>query len=70
VAEHRQGHASKLTAAVVAAGIEFRVARTWQGDRSEERRLKGKRSKRVALRCPICHPPKRAARPIAAQEAA
>jgi predicted GIY-YIG superfamily endonuclease len=70
IAEHRAGRGAKLTAAVVAAGIEFRVVRTWPGDREEERRLKGKRSKRVALRCPVCHPPKRAARPVAAQEAA
>jgi predicted GIY-YIG superfamily endonuclease len=71
VAEHRKGHASKLTAAVVAAGIGFRVVRTWPGNRAEERRLKGKRSRRVALRCPVCHPPTmRAARPAAAQEAA
>lgn len=55
--EHRSGRASKLTAAAVAIGIDFTIARTWQGTRSDERRrhIAGN----GARRCPLCREAKR-----------
>lgn len=43
---------SKLLQAVRAAGIHFRVVRTWEGDRGLERRLKNQ--KKARLLCPVC----------------
>lgn len=43
---------SALLRAVFAAGIEFKVVRTWKGDRNRERRMKNDgHSARV---CPVC----------------
>lgn len=50
--EHEQGNGSKLMAAVGRAGITWRLARTWPGDRAWERRLK--RYKKSHRLCPIC----------------
>lgn len=44
--------ACKLIAAVNRAGIPFVLARTWEGDRQLERRLK--RRKGAPRLCPIC----------------
>lgn len=53
IEHHRKGSGARLMAAVVAAGIDFRVVRTWDdADRNEERRLKN-RHKGPKL-CPHC----------------
>ena len=49
---HRHGHGSKLLKAVNDAGIGYRVVRTWDGDRSVERRLKN--WKKASDLCPVC----------------
>lgn len=53
--EHYAGRGSRLMAAVVAAGIEVRLARTWPAWRDGERELK-RRKKNPAL-CPLCRLP-------------
>lgn len=55
IAHHRAGTGSNLMRHVTAAGIGWRVIRTWHGTRSDERRLKGHSSTRY---CPACqgHP--------------
>lgn len=50
--EHRTGRGARLMAVVTAAGITWEVARTWEGDRKEERRLK--RLGGHARLCPLC----------------
>lgn len=55
---HRAGHASKLTAAVVRAGIKIEVGRIWpEGTREQEHRMKA-HSERLCFRtselCYIC----------------
>lgn len=53
LAYHRRGRGSKLLRAVVAAGIDFQVARVWpEGDRTLERQLK--KRKKAAQLCPLC----------------
>lgn len=52
---HRSGNGSKLIRAVLANGIEIRLARVWSGpevDRVFERGLKNRRNARKL--CPIC----------------
>lgn len=49
LAPKRRG--SALLRAVFAAGIGFKVVRTWEGDRHRERRLKNNGH---AVRCPVC----------------
>lgn len=50
---HRSGRGARIMAAVEAAGIKWRVVRTWEdGDRTEERRLKVRAH--IALLCPLC----------------
>lgn len=63
VARHFEGHGSRLVRAVVLAGIGIQVARTWEGDRKEERRLK-KQGGRARL-CPVCREVARAAKAAA-----
>lgn len=48
---HATGRGARLTEVVRAAGIGWSLARTWCGDRYEERRLKGHSGTRY---CPIC----------------
>lgn len=52
VADHQRGRGSKLIAAVVRAGIAFRVVRTWSGTRAFERKLKNR--KETPRLCPVC----------------
>lgn len=53
LAQHRSGRSgARLMEVVSERGIGFRLARTWKGERSEERRLK--RCKDAPRRCPIC----------------
>lgn len=47
----RMHRGSALLRAVLAAGIKFKVVRTWEGDRNEERRMK---SGGNSWRCPVC----------------
>ena len=53
IEHHRKGSGARLMAAVAAAGIDFRVVRTWDdGDRNEERRLKNRHN--GPKLCPHC----------------
>jgi predicted GIY-YIG superfamily endonuclease len=52
LARHRAGSGARLLAVIAAAGIDWRLARTWPGTRTLERRLKGRHSG-VRL-CPLC----------------
>jgi predicted GIY-YIG superfamily endonuclease len=52
IERHRKGNGARLVAVFAEKGIGFTVARTWTGDRTEERRIKNrKNSPRL---CPIC----------------
>ena len=51
---HRQGNGARLMEVVAEHGITWRLARTWPGDRTLERRLK--RRKEGRRLCPICNP--------------
>jgi hypothetical protein len=51
--QHRTGQGSRLMAAVSAAGIGWRVVRTWaQAGRTFERQLKER--KNASRLCPVC----------------
>jgi predicted GIY-YIG superfamily endonuclease len=50
---HRRGQGARLMEVIAAAGIGFTVARTWEGDRHFERRLKRRHNSPARL-CPIC----------------
>jgi predicted GIY-YIG superfamily endonuclease len=52
LAEHAQGRGANLLAVVSAAGIGWRLARTWPGTRDLERALK--RQGGASRRCPLC----------------
>lgn len=52
IARHRKGNGARLVSVFAEKGIGFTVARTWPGDRKQERRIKNlKNSPRL---CPIC----------------
>jgi len=51
---HRAGNGARLMEVVSAAGITWRLARTWPGDRQLERKLKNR--KEAPKLCPICNP--------------
>lgn len=51
---HLDGNGSALLRAVVEAGIEFQIVRTWAGDRHLERKLKNRKS--GPRLCPVCNP--------------
>lgn len=54
IAQHADGHGSRLMSVVNAAGIAWDVARTWTGvDRYVERQLKNRGG--AARLCPICN---------------
>jgi predicted GIY-YIG superfamily endonuclease len=53
VLQHQQGQGAALTKAAVAAGIELKLVRSWEGDRALERRLKNQ--KNAPRLCPICN---------------
>lgn len=50
---HRSGNGSAIMAAVAERGISWELARTWEGGRDVERRLK--RQKNGPRLCPICN---------------
>jgi len=57
LALHTEGRGARLVEVVIGQGIGFVLARTWQGDRFLERKLKGRR---MAPRyCPICREARR-----------
>jgi predicted GIY-YIG superfamily endonuclease len=64
LARHRAGSGARLLAVIAAAGIDWRLVRTWSGTRTLERRLKGRHSG-VRL-CPICRGVARRADPVVA----
>lgn len=51
---HRRGDGAKLLKAAKEAGIRFKVVRTWEGTRDDERSLK--RLKQTPKLCPVCSP--------------
>jgi predicted GIY-YIG superfamily endonuclease len=52
LARHRAGRGARLVEVITEAGISFTLARTWEGDRTMERRLKNRHaSPRL---CPLC----------------
>jgi len=53
VLRHRNGNGARLLQVIKANGIEFDIVRTWEGDRTLERRLK--RWKKNSQLCPICN---------------
>jgi predicted GIY-YIG superfamily endonuclease len=52
IERHRKGNGARLVAVFAEKGIGFTVARTWPGDRTEERRIKN--LKMAPRLCPIC----------------
>ncbi|MGH9849024.1 MAG: GIY-YIG nuclease family protein [Blastocatellia bacterium] len=52
ITDHLCGMGARLLEVITAAGIEWKLARTWQGDRYLERKLK--RRKDAPHICPIC----------------
>ncbi|WP_433734908.1 hypothetical protein ACQP0C_41690 (plasmid) [Nocardia sp. CA-129566] len=52
LAEHRAGRGARLLAVIGQAGIEWTLARTWDGTRRRERQLKSAGG--AARRCPLC----------------
>jgi hypothetical protein len=50
---HRAGRGARLVEVVVQAGISFTLARTWDGDRPLEQRLKNGHNAPARL-CPLC----------------
>ena len=63
--DHTAGHAGRLIAVCIAEGIGFTLARTWQGPRAEERRIK--KMGGASRSCPICAAQRKAAK-LAARE--
>jgi hypothetical protein len=53
MAQHRGGNGARLMEVIVAAGIGWKVVRTWAGDRSFERALKRRKNTPRRL-CPVC----------------
>ena len=52
LAAHAAGRGARLIEVIVAAGITFRLARTWEGGRRRERQLKKQGG--ASRRCPLC----------------
>lgn len=50
--QHRKGSGARLMEVVNQAGIDWQVARTWEGDRKRERQLK--RQGGASRHCPVC----------------
>src|SRR5215471_21048769 len=50
--QHAKGQGARLLAVVHAAGITWTLARTWEGGRQHERKIK--RQGGASRRCPIC----------------
>lgn len=54
---HRRGNGARLLQVIGERGITFELARTWEGDRKTERKLK--RWKMGPRLCPICQAQKK-----------
>ena len=52
ITDHLCGMGARLLEVITDAGIEWKLARTWPGDRELERRLKNR--KEAPALCPIC----------------
>lgn len=50
--QHRKGSGARLMEVVNQAGIDWQVARTWEGDRKRERQLKKQGG--ASRHCPVC----------------
>jgi predicted GIY-YIG superfamily endonuclease len=50
--EHRKGQGARLLQVIIEVGLTFTLARTWQGTRKDERRIKNR--KEAPRLCPIC----------------
>jgi hypothetical protein len=50
---HRAGSGARLMEVVSQSGIDWKVVRTWRGDRRFERRLKNRKNVPRRL-CPVC----------------
>ena len=59
LAEHQAGRGARLLQVITQAGIDWTLARTWQGTRKRERL---KRQGGASRRCPICRAERQAAR--------
>ena len=60
LAEHHAGRGARLLQVITQAGIKWTLARTWQGTRKRERRLKHQGG--ASRRCPICRADRERAR--------
>jgi predicted GIY-YIG superfamily endonuclease len=54
ITDHLCGMGARLLEVITQAGIDWKLARTWPGDRELERRLKNR--KEAPKLCPICNP--------------
>lgn len=52
LSEHAAGHGARPTSVVLAAGIGWQLARTWEGTRARERQIKNQGG--AAGVCPLC----------------
>lgn len=52
IEHHRNGQGARLLQVVTAAGISFKVVRTWRGSRQLERQLKNHHNSK--RHCPLC----------------
>lgn len=50
---HRKGNGSNLIRHLIKSGLDFEIARTWIGDRNQERYFKNIH-KRLSGLCPVC----------------
>jgi hypothetical protein len=57
LARHERGDGARLLEIVHAAGITWRLARTWAGPRARERQIK--RQGGASRRCPLCRQERR-----------
>ena len=51
--QHRSGNGARLMQVCAERGIGFVLARTWEGGRREERRMKAR--KEMPRLCPVCN---------------
>jgi hypothetical protein len=54
ITDHLCGMGARLMEVITTAGIDWKLARTWPGDRWLERRLKNRHE--APRLCPICNP--------------
>ncbi len=54
IADHLAGRGARLMEVIVGAGLSATLARTWQGTRITERRIKS--TKNTPRYCPVCNP--------------